>query len=50
MEQNEHSEWFETKTGVREGIVLPPELFNVVMDETVVKVRGHVRDICDDIC
>jgi hypothetical protein len=32
---NEYSEWFKTDRGVREGSVLSPVLFTVVMDEVV---------------
>jgi hypothetical protein len=41
---NEYSEWFETQTGVRQGRVLSPVLFNVVTVKITEIVSGQVRD------
>jgi hypothetical protein len=52
---NSYSEWFETKTGVRQGDPLPALLFSVVLDSIItnVEVRGNITARCKietDLC
>ena len=56
---NNYSEWFETKTGVRQGDPLSAPLFSVVLDSVItnLEVLGNItaglKQICayaDDIC
>ena len=35
----EHTDWYEFTTGVRQGDVLSPLLFNIVLDYTMKKVN-----------
>jgi len=49
---NSYSEWFETKTGVRQGYPLSALLFSVVMDSVITKleVRGNITTRLKQIC
>jgi hypothetical protein len=37
--------WFETKCGVRQGSILSPILFNVIMNEICVKIKEKTGDL-----
>jgi len=41
---NSYSEWFETKTGIRQGDSLSALLFSVVLDSVItsLEIRGNV--------
>ena len=41
--RNEVSRWFEVKTGLRQGCVMSPWLFNIYMDEVVNEVNAQVH-------
>ena len=47
-----YSEWFETKTGVRQGELLSVLLFSVVLDSvfTNSEVRGNITTRLKQIC
>ena len=49
---NSYSEWFETKTGVRQGDPLSAPLFSVVLDSVITNlgVRGNVTTRLKQIC
>jgi len=49
---NSYSEWYETKTGVREGDLLPALLFSVVLDSVITNlgVRGNTSTRLKQIC
>lgn len=42
---NLHSEEFITKEGLRQGGVLSPTLFNVIMDDAIKEVKDHVKKL-----
>ena len=47
-----YCEWFEKKTGVREGDTLSTLLFSVVLDSVItnLEVRGNVNSRLKQIC
>jgi len=49
---NSYSEWFETKTGVRQGDPLSAPLFSVVLDSVITNlgVQGNVTTRLKQIC
>ena len=49
---NSYSEWFETKTGVRQGDSLSALLFSVVLDSVIInlEVRGDIAARLKQIC
>jgi len=49
---NSFSEWFETKTGVRQGNLLSALIFSVMLDSVITKleVRGNITIRLEQIC
>jgi len=49
---NSYSEWFETKTGVRQGDPLSALLFSVVLDYVITNLepRGNIATRLKDLC
>jgi hypothetical protein len=49
---NNYTEWFETKTGVRQGDPLSALLFSLVLDTVItnLEVRGNVTTRLKQIC
>ena len=49
---NSYSEWFETKTGVRQGDPFSAQLFSVVLDSVItnLEVRGNITSRLKQIC
>lgn len=42
---NSESEEFVTKEGVRQGGVLSPTLFNIILDDVAKEVKGHIKKL-----